>query len=65
MTNPGLNEGEKIPTRTLTHKTIFYLFFKKNNELKIWIGYVSLFKIPVEQKRHEKHENDHWRILKG
>ena len=20
---------------------------------------------PVEQKRHEKHENDQWRLLKG
>ena len=24
----------------------------------------SIIIIPVEQKRHKKHENDHWRLLK-
>ena len=49
----------------LRYKTLGYLLAVLKSGRRVTTEEVKSEHIPVEQKRHKKHDNDHWRLLKG
>ena len=47
----------------LRYKTLGYLVTVLKSSRRVMTEEVKSEHIPVEQKRHKKHENDHWSLL--